>query len=204
MVKKLLIFFTIFTFLLFPSIIFAETNTGTNSAEARLREQLQMKKAEIMDLRGQIKSAIQIKREEMKSVTQAKRDEFKIKLQTIKDERKKSLVERIDIKLSSVNAKHTDRFTEVLNNLQIILDKIGTDTDKATAQATINEAKVAVENQAAKTYTITISAETALRADVGAVISQLRLDLMATHKLVIDAKQAVQSLRKNSANTTNL
>ena len=63
----------------------------------------------------------------------------------------------------------------------------------------IDTAEAAVEAQAAKTYTITISTESNLKTDVGAVTSQLRLDLSATHKLVVDAKQAVQALRKDNA-----
>ena len=200
MVKKLLIFFTIFTFLLFPSIIFAETNTGTNSATAKLREQLQIKKTEIIDLKLQIKDAIQTKRDEIKSDIQSRRNEFKLKLETIKDTRKKALVTRIDAKLTTINTNHTDRFTEVLSNLQAILDKIETPTDKTDAQAAIDAAKTAVETQAAKTYVITISEETLLRSDVGKVISQLRQDLVATYKLVIAAREAVQALRKDKVN----
>jgi Mg2+ and Co2+ transporter CorA len=109
------------------------------------------------------------------------------------------LVDRIDTKLTTVNTKHTDRFAHVLSNLQAILDKISEDVDKTQAQAAIDAAKLAIENQAAKTYTITISSEAALRSNVGATTSGLRRDLMATHKLVIDAKQAVQKLRENSA-----
>ena len=89
----------------------------------------------------------------------------------------------------------------MLSNLQTLLDKLSqaSQVDTTAAQAAIDAAKLAVENQAAKTYTITISTETALRTDVGAVTSQLRQDLSAAHKLVVDAKQAVQSLRIDAA-----
>lgn len=211
--KKLL---TIFSFLLlvlfFASIVNAQTTTGTDSAASKLKDQMRMikdqKKETRVELRQQMKDTIQMKREETKAMVKTKRDEFKARIETIKDQKKKALVERIDTKLTNVNTKHTDRFTHVLSNLQIVLDKISEDVSKTQAQAAIDAAKLAVENQASKTYTITISAETALKSDVGTVTSQLRQDLSATHKAVVDAKQAVQSLRKDSAimkkETTNL
>ena len=158
----------------------ASAQTATNAA-SRLKEQMQTLQ------------------EQKKAAVSKVRDEFKAKLQTIKDQRKKILIERIDAKLSKANTKHTDRFTQVLSNLQTILDKISEDLDKTEAQSAIDAAKLAVENQAAKTYTIQITDETALRLNVGTITSQLRQDLMATHKLVIDAKQGVQALRKDNA-----
>lgn len=205
----------ILLFLLFSSNVSAQT---ASPVARRLEDQMQflknqkqetvsqIKKDARIDLRQQIKDRVQTKREEVKEIVAIKRDEFKAKLQTIKDQKKKAVVERIDAKLMNVNVKHTDRFTHVLSNLQTLLEKISqstTDTDvladAAKAQAAIDAAKAAIETQAAKTYIITISTETALRLDVGAVTSQLRLDLMATHKLVVDAKQAVQALRTNNA-----
>ena len=198
--------------LVLVSSVNAQTTTGTDSA-SRLKQQMQelksQKKAAVsnikeeakenrMELKEKIKDSIAAKREETKEIVKAKRDEFKLKLQTLKDEKKRALVDRIDTKLANANIKHTDRFTQVLSNLQIILDKMADEVDKTAAQAAIDTAKKALENQAAKTYTITISTETALRSDVGAVTSGLRLDLSATHKLVIDAKQAVQALREKS------
>lgn len=227
MTRKLLILILPLFLLVFVSVVNAQTNTSTGSA-ARLKQQLQeiqaQKKAAMTDikqettakrieLRTQIKEAVNAKREAVKETVATRREEFKAKLQTIKDARKKALVEKIDTKLANMNVKHTDRFTQVLSNLQTLLDKItqASGVDGTTAQAAIDAAKVAVENQAAKTYTITISTETALRSDVGAVTSQLRQDLTATHKTVIDAKQAVQDLRtkndtmkKETTNSENL
>lgn len=212
MIGKLLpLIFPVFI-LVFVSVANAQINTSTDSA-SRLKQQLSdiqaRKKTAIskikqdaketkMELRQQIKETVAAKREAVKETVATKRKEFKAKIQTIKDQKKKALVERIDAKLANANEKHTDRFTQVLSNLQAILDKMSEDTDKTGAQAAIDGAKTAVEAQAAKTYTITISTETALRSDVGAVTSQLRLDLMATHKAVVDAKQTVQALRKDN------
>lgn len=162
-----------------PNIIAQETDTGTPSANP-----LKKQRAEI--------------RQEMKDAIAAKKAELKTRIETIKDQRKKAVVERIDIKLSAVNEKHTSRFAKVLENLQLILNKV-TVQDTTTAQTAIEEAQKAVEVQAGKTYTITITSESNLKQNVGTVTSQLRQDLVATHKLIIDAKQAIQALRKNKA-----
>lgn len=195
--KKLLFLILPFFLLFFAPIAFAQTNTGTDSA-ARLKQQHQELQAQRKAVISQIKETVAAKREEARKAVAAKRDEFRVKLQTIKDQKKKALVERIDTKLNNVNIKHTDRFAQVLSNLQTILDKMSGDADKTNAQDAIDTAKAAVAAQAAKTYTITITSETSLRSDTGAVTSQLRLDLSATHKAVVDAKQAVQSLRKDA------
>jgi hypothetical protein len=203
MTRKLLFLLFPLLFLTFVSIVNAQT--ASNAAD-RLREQMQFlkdqkqgtvvkaKTSARVDLRQQIKDQVQTKREEVKEIVAARKEEFKAKLQIIRDEKKKALVERIDAKLANVNLKHTDRFTQVLSNLQTLLDKISPDVNILEAQAAIDAAQMAVENQAAKTYIITISTETALRSDAGAVTSQLRQDLVATHKLVVAAKQAVQKL----------
>lgn len=203
MIRKLLVIFFSLLLLIFVSIVNAQTSTTNNSqtatdAASRLKEQMRLvKDQKRVELKQQIKDTVAAKREAVKNTVAVRKEEFKAKLAIIKDKRKKALVERIDAKLTNTNIKHTDRFTQVLSNLQIILDKISEDADKTVAQSAIDAAKAAVETQAAKTYTITISAENSLKPDVGAVTSQLRQDLMITHKLVVDAKQAVQALRAN-------
>lgn len=209
MQKKLIVFsLVVLLFILFPSN--ANSQTATNAA-SRLKEQIQLlkdqeqtavsqiKKGKRVELGQQIKETVQAKKEAVKEAVATKKGEFKVKLQAIKDRKKKALVERIDTKLANINTKHTDRFTQVISNLQLLLDKISQDVDITEAQVAIDTAQAAVANQAAKTYIITISTEIALRSDVGTVVSQLRQDLKATHKLVVDAKQAVQTLRENNA-----
>lgn len=203
-------FFSLVLFFFLVALFPLHVNAQTASIPSRLKQQV--------DIREQKKNSDSQIKEEAKGMVKAKRDEFKARIQTIKDQKKKALVERIDAKLLEVNKKHTDRFSEVLTKLQTHLDKISQTAkdekvmaDIETAQATIDAAKTAVESQAIKTYIITISTETALRSDVGAITSQLRQDLMATHKLVVDAKQAVQGLnkdkvimKKESTNPANL
>jgi len=176
----------------------ANAQTATDSA-SRLKQQLQL-------IQEQKKAAMTQARDDAKAMIQTKRDEFKAKLQVIKDQRRKTLVERIDAKLARVNKNQTERFTDVLSRLQGFLDKIGKSatsqtvlSDITSAQAAIDAAKTAVEAQAAKTYIIQITDDATLRLNVGTIISQFRQDLTATHKLVIDAKQAVQKLNADKS-----
>lgn len=178
-----------------PLKVSAETATGTSSL-----------KQQMTDLRTDRKNAISQIRDKTRLEIQALRDQFKVRLQTIKDARKRALTQKLDLNISSANIKHTARFTVVLTKLQEALDKISPDvknpkilSDIKEAQAKIDVAKEAVASQAAKVYTIEITDETALRKSVGTTISQFRKDLMQVHKLVIEAKQAVQILRTDKS-----
>lgn len=199
MTRKLLFLVLLLFLLVFVASVNAETTTTTRDAAAKLKQQMQLlqeqKKATVSNVRG-----------ETKATMQAKRDEFNTRITAIKDQKKKVVVERIDTKLAEVNKNHTARFTDVLSKLQGLVDKFnqsatGTTvlTDVTAAQAAIDAAKAAVEAQAAKSYVMTISDEATLKINVGATVSQLRLDLMAAHKMVVDAKQAVQKLRTDKA-----
>lgn len=193
MTRKLL--FVLFPLLLLILVSGVNAQTATDSA-TKLKQQLQF-------LQEQKKAAVSKVKEEAKALIQAKRDEFKIKLQVIKDQKKKALALRIDAKLARVNENQTAKYAEVLVRLQEFLDKIKQSTtetdaqvlaDAPLAQTAINIAKAAVEAQTAKSYTMTITDDSALKLNAGAVVSQLRLDLMAIYKQVLDAKQAVQKL----------
>lgn len=193
MTRKLL--FVLFPLLLLIFVSGVNAQTATDSA-AKLKQQLQF-------LQEQKKAAVSKAKEEAKALIQAKRDEFKIKLQAIKDQKKKTLALRIDAKLARVNENQTAKYTKVLVRLQGFLDKIKSETDTQVladvtlAQTAIDTAKAAVEAQSAKSYTMTITDDSTLKLNAGTAVSQLRLDLMAIYKQVLDAKQAVQKLNTN-------
>lgn len=165
-----------------------------DEAASKLKQQIQI-------LQEQKKTAITQIRDDARVAIQAKRDEFKAHLLLIKDEKRKALVEKIDTKLSDVNASQSARFTEILTRLQGFLDKINKTTAQpnvlagiAAAQTAIDTAKTAVAAQAGKVYTMNIVDDTTLKANAGVTVSQFRLDIMAVYKLVVDAKIAVQKL----------
>lgn len=132
---------------------------------------------------------------------------FRAQIKTIKDVRKQILTERISDKVASSNARLTGKMDKALDHLTDILNRVknraadfkaqGKDTtalDQAisAAEAAIAAAQAAVDTQAAKEYTATIVDEPTLRNTIGQMVSGFRLDLQAVHKLVVDAKQAVQ------------
>lgn len=140
--------------------------------------------------------------------------EAKEKFKTIRDEKKRAMVERIDEKIYIMNKTHTARFSAALEKLLVILNRItlktqnakskGFDTSTidsaiATAKSAIDAAKAAVSTQSAKTYSIEVTGEATSKTTVGSVVSMFRKDLRDVHKLVVDAKQAVQKAEKELA-----
>lgn len=196
----------------------ATTPTVTTQPSKTPRETMVKQKEIIMEKRAAVKEAVQekradiketirLKREETKAAREVKREEFKVRLQTIKDEKKQALTERIDAKMETANQKATDKMATSLQRMQEVLTKIQTqatslkasgvntaslDLAMLNAQADIDSAETAVAAQAAKSYTAQITTEATLRRTVGAAVSQLRNDLQATHKTVIEAKQSLQ------------
>lgn len=160
------------------------------------------------DLRNMRDGAME-KKSEFMEMMKTKREEFKEHLQTIRDTAKRRLVERIDTRMGSVNQRATNRFSAVLDKLQSILNRFvgkaeeaklkGIDTTTInsaieSAQGSIDNAKAVVASQAANLYVIEIASESALKVNVGSVVSELKNDLRDVHKLVVDAKQAVQKV----------
>lgn len=188
--KLFVLLFPLLLIVLVPTV--NAVNSTTGSAQATAKKQLQDQKKIII---------MQTKNASRAANIQAAREEFKIRLQAIKDAKKKLLVERIDARIEEVNTKTLDRFTDVLNKLQTFVDRIGTPSagpvvlaDIAAAQKAIDTARAAVDIQAAKIYTINITDDTTLKVNVGKIVSQFRKDLVTVHKLVVNAKQAVQKL----------
>lgn len=155
-------------------------------------------------------------RQDRRDVLRNTKEDFKEKLKTIRDQRKSALVERIDERISTMNKAHTRRFSAVLEKLDIILNKISdkaqdakprgidtsmVDTAIIVAKTAIDTAKEAVAMQAAKSYGIEVTSEAALKINVGSVVSVFRKDLRDVHKMVVDAKQAVQKAHRELALT---
>lgn len=177
--------------LIIPTTVNAQT--ATNASDL---------KTQMTDLKTDRKNAISQIKERTKAEIEAMKVQFRERLQIIKDARKKVIVQKIYDDIAAKNKRHTDKFNEVLARLQAFLDKISADvkdsktlTDIKAAQAKIDAAKEAIATQAAKEYIIEIIDEETLRKKVGSIIIQFRIDLMQVHKLVIDARQAVQTLR---------
>ena len=137
-----------------------------------------------------------------------KRMEFQEKLSGMTDERKKSLVQRIDAKLTELNNRRTTHMLNALTRLEAILTKIQEkgeiakaggattttlDAAIADAQDALIAAKETVMAQQAKDYAVELTTEAQARAAVGKSVSGLQTDLRTVRQSVLAAKQAVKT-----------
>lgn len=146
---------------------------------------------------------------ELKKNGDARAVELKARLQTFKDKKKAEITERVSNNLNKINKNRTDHFLKFLDKVVGVLNKletrvngaVGKDTTSAKAaiadaRASLASAKAAVQAQAAKDYTITVSSETKVRSDVTLVRDRLHQDLQAIRKQVVDVKQSVANAIK--------
>lgn len=142
-------------------------------------------------------------------VKQASREaNLKAKLETFKDKRKAEVAERVNTNLNKINQnqtrqmlRHIDTMTEILNKLEARVNKKTPDIkDSVAAKNAITDARntiattsAAVQAQAEKDYTITVSSESRVRIDAKTQRDKLHTDLLALRKMVIDTKQSVGS-----------
>lgn len=211
MIRTISFFVGIFllSFIITSPIVIAQTTSGTLKEQRQnILEQRKETRDVMQEKRTNLRERVKEKRQEARERFKLQKEEFKQRLSQIRDEKKKLVVERIDNKLSTVNTNRTSKMSEHLDKLASILITIkekakaasdaGKDTKAANAaiinaEAAIAAAETAVETQAGKEYVITVNDETTLRSTVGITTSQLQADLQATHKLVVDAKQKVQT-----------
>lgn len=149
-------------------------------------------------------NAIREKKEELRTIREQKQEEFKQKLQGIKDAHKQKIVDNLDRSYANINNRWTTHFKNVLERLTKILDKVKIRAEKqknAEALASINgvygqieQAKTAVEEQAAKIYTIEITGEDKLGEAAKAVHFQLRNDLQALREQIKDIRESIREV----------
>lgn len=154
---------------------------------------------EMKDKREQI-------RDQRKEELVASREAFVARLKEIKDSRKKNIVENVDKMLANINRKQTDVLLSALNKMSSILDNMRTkaqnakdegqntalfDTAAQSATNTIENALLAVEEQASKTYSININSEDTLKKSVLTSKQELENDLHTVRDLVKKAKEAL-------------
>lgn len=123
--------------------------------------------------------------------------EFRERITQIRDEKKKQILEHISNQLQLINDRATKAMLIHLERLQALLDKIKTrkpETNITGAQTKIDEAKLAVEAQAAKEYIIEFKDETGLRVGASIAKTQFRADLKSVREKVRLARQAVVDL----------
>lgn len=143
-----------------------------------------------------------------KAQIEAKKAELQAKLQSIQDEQKKQAVERIYTQANKLNERMAEHFTNVLDQIDTMLDRVESRMSKAeangldiatvtpeitNAENAIAAARAAVATQAEKVYAVQITGnETALRSDVGKTRQALHGDLVAVREKVKAARDAVR------------
>ena len=173
------------------------------------KQQMEAKREELKQnleqQREQMKQRMEQEREMLKNKIETKKEELKTHLATIRDEHKKQAVERINDNLDSINARVTTGFSNALDMLGNVLDRIVKRSDDSevsgidvssvvaavvAAQTAIGDARTAVEAQAGKTYPITISTENKLKTDVGKARQALYTDLKTVRDKIRAARDA--------------
>jgi len=132
---------------------------------------------------------------------------FETKLATVKDAKKKAILENVETNIQNVNTKRSQTMLKYLTDMSNILQKISvrieesgrTDTADiynaiAEAEKSIDTAVTAVSEQAQKAYSITISTESAAKADVDTARKTLETDLKAVHEKVTAARKSVENV----------
>ena len=131
-----------------------------------------------------------------------KREAVKVKMRQIKDTTKQNATDRILNQMEKLNQVWASHFTNVLDRLEAVLEKIKSRKDKALAngkdvslvieaitkaEASIDAARVALEIQAQKTYVVdpgTISQETTTQEGQNNLISDFRTQFKALRELL--------------------
>ena len=183
-------------------------NVKTQEEIEMLKKEMELTRENAKKRKEEFKKTIKTKQEELKVKIETKRKELKVRLEKVKDERKKEVVEKIDQQIDALNEKMIKYFSSVLEKLEEMLVRISERADKAStergldvslvrsaidkANTAIASARLAIENQSAKTYTIKVTNETALKADVGKTRQALGADLAKVRDVVKTAQSAVK------------
>lgn len=193
----------------FIAPVFAQ-DSGKGSFIAQQQNAARISASQLLKLKAEAslsahaKERIQASREKIASAEAA----LHKKLQGFTDKIKADLVAKINTNLNRINKTQTDQMLKFLGRMSSELDKLDNLVkenspaikDKAVMAQAIEDArvvaanaKVAVERQAEQDYTVKVTAESNIKNDVQNQREKLYTDIMATRRLVIDAKQTVQN-----------
>lgn len=135
--------------------------------------------------------------------------ELKNKLLKFKNRTKATRVENINSNLSEVNSKATDRMQGSLDKMASLVAKLKTwiaeqesaGKDMSSAKSDLMDlesqweaASALVSAQAQNDYTVAVTTETAVKADVQTVRDQLHADLKAVNTKLVSIKQGISGL----------
>ncbi len=148
------------------------------------------------------------KRQEAQTLRTQKETVLKAKFEQFKDQKRTALALKVDQNLDSVNKNRTTAMSKNLENMTMILEKLQTRTDTASAsgkdtttvntaivaaRAAVIDAQTSVSIQSGKEYTITATTEASLKNDVKTARDKLYNDLKTVHTQVESARKSVIS-----------
>ncbi len=179
----------------------------SQDAIERFREKTAKVRQVMQERREQSREAFQEKQASARERVRQERERLRQKLQVIKDERKKQITERVHTNLNELNARLTNHYLNILDQLDGVLHNISTRIEKAdahgldvtSARNTVSAAAQAIENarnavevQAGATYTFEVVNEARLRPNVGTARQELHADLVAVREKVFAARDALR------------
>lgn len=193
------------TILIKPILATDASSPATTRREA-IKEKIDARKVVVQQKIETRKENIENKITAMREKIASHEAAFKARLAAFKDKRKARIAERVNTNLNKINQNYTERMKKHLETMSAILDKLEARVnsnspdikDPTVAKAAIAEARAkiaaattAVDAQAQKDYTITVTTESKIRADAQKMRDLLKTDIQDLRKQLIDAKQSV-------------
>lgn len=199
------------------------TNSANASASGKLSQAqvkakersqaLEKRRESVMAQKDAFLKNLELKRQSAVKTQTEKKEKFLSKLESVKDDGKRVIIERVEGNLTTVNTNRMTALATQLTTMNAVLARISekgmtteADTTKlvslvADAEKKIGEAQAAVETQAAKTYSISISSgDKNLKADATAIRIALSDDLKTVQSRVKAAREAVRTAVKELGN----
>jgi len=154
------------------------------------------------------KEELSVKREEIKVRREEMKANFKESLAKVKDENKKIAAEKVVDGLATLNTKVTGNFSNTIDQIENVLIKIesriakaesnGLDVSSAKAESeksrtAISQARQVVLAQTTKTYTVNVTSESALRAEMKKMRDLFNTDIKTVREQIKIAHGTVRA-----------
>lgn len=179
--------------------------------EAQKEQQKTKIEAMIQSVKNQredFKKEFEVKKEEVKTKVEEMKIKLKEDLSKIKDEKKKLSSEKILEAIQNLNTKLTDNLSEKVDKIENVLVSIESRISKAEekgldvtkvktgaekAKIAITTAREAISAQAVKVYSVNITTESNLRAEMKKLRDLFRADMKIVYEKVKLAHVAVRN-----------
>lgn len=176
------------------------------AARQLLQNKIKEYEAQLLQKREEFESELKAKNEETRTKIEEQKVEFQKKLAIIKDGKKKETVQNINDRLQKLNQDQINSLVKVMDNIEQVLKNITSRTDKAElagkdvtvvkadikiATDNISAFRDALKTQASKTYTINITTEKTLKANIKKTREMLFNDLKTLRDKAKTTREAV-------------